>query len=413
MESLPAGTVLNERYRIERRIGLGGYGEVLAAKDLQTHLPVAIKILHNEASQNDPRAAARMRQEAGILMAINHPHIVRVLAIEDSPQGEFLVMERLDGETLTERLDKQGALEPFFVLTLTRQLLSALEFAHEKQVLHRDLKPDNILICYAPLSPTGEIAKLVDFGIAKAQAPLDEEEGEDDVTMVKTQIGSFVGTARYSAPEQLVGDPIGPQSDLFCLGLVIAEMLTNKRRIESDNFSEAMAQLIFPRPLDLSDCPEDWQPWLHKILEKSPSHRFESAREALEALAEEFGAAPIFAETLETTAPVVKASVIEAHGMPEAPERNLEEEDLTLDQAQTGQWRPLEVDYKALARPGASASPKQDKPISEPAMPMSIELPEQEQGEDTGTSWPWLIAAAIVTCLFVLLAMLLVRYLLL
>jgi serine/threonine-protein kinase len=176
--SLPVGTVLNGRYRIERRIGLGGYGEVLAAHDLQTHLPVAIKILHSEATRNDPRAAARMRQEAGILMAINHPHIVRVLSIEDSPQGEFLVMERLDGESLTERLDQQGALPSALVLNLTRQLLSALAFAHEKQILHRDLKPDNILICDAPLSESGEIgeiAKLVDFGIAKVQAPFDEE----------------------------------------------------------------------------------------------------------------------------------------------------------------------------------------------------------------------------------------------
>jgi eukaryotic-like serine/threonine-protein kinase len=399
---LKAGTVLNGRYHIERRLGQGGYGEVLAARDRETGLSVAIKILHSEAAQNDPRAAARMRQEAGILKGIEHPNIVRVLSIEDSPQGEFLVMERLHGETLKERLEKQGALSSSQALVLSRQLLGALALAHSRQVLHRDLKPDNILICYAPMSHTGEIAKLVDFGIAKAQAPVDEQSDEEEVTLVKTRVGSFVGTARYSAPEQFVGDPVGPQADLFCLGLVIAEMLTNKPRITSDNFSEAMAQVVIPRPFDVSDCPEDWRSWLSRMLEKSPSYRFETAREAIEALAEIFGPEPNFASTSETTAPL---------GLHKAPVSAMSLDDLALDQAATGQWRPLDFDYKTNL-PRRSSSPSNQAAALEGAdgsvdvRPASIKVGKK-------TSLPWIVAAAAVSIIFLVLAIVLVRYLVL
>ncbi|MFU8807055.1 MAG: serine/threonine-protein kinase [Bradymonadaceae bacterium] len=391
VESLPPGTVLNDRYRIERRIGLGGYGEVLAAQDLETGLPVAIKILHIEATQNDPRAAARMRQEAGILMAIDHPNIVRVLSIEASDHGEFLVMERLNGETLSVRLKKNGALESDLVLRTTRQLLSALELAHDQHILHRDLKPDNILLCHAPLSETGEIAKLVDFGIAKTQAPLDEKNSDDEVTIVKTRIGNFVGTARYSSPEQLVGDPVGPGADLFCLGLVIAEMLTNTPRVGSDNYGDAMAQLVFPKPLDLSDCPKEWQFWLQKMLEKSPTYRFQSAREALESLAEEFGPAPIVGSgTGETTSPI-KIEV--------GPY------DFSQEDAKTGKWAHLDLDYDALPR-----EPKTPPALAQTG-PRAEELPVLKRPRRTEFSWPWFFAISAVSCLFLLFLLLLVRYL--
>ncbi len=282
IDHLVAGAVLNGRYRIEHRLGLGGYGEVVAAHDLRDGRPVAIKILHNNATQNDPRALGRMRQEAEILRAIRHPNIVEIFDLGTCPEGEFLVMELLEGQSIAKFLVDEGPIQAQRALPLVHQMLSALAAAHAKQVLHRDIKPDNILLCAAS-SSSAERAKLLDFGIAKAHRSLNDE-SEDGVTMVKTRVGSFVGTPRYAAPEQAVGDPVGPESDLFSLGLVISEWLTGSPRITGERYGDVMAQLVKPSPFDLSDCPQRWQPWLERMLDKSPSRRFESAEQAIDAL---------------------------------------------------------------------------------------------------------------------------------
>ncbi|QDG50013.1 serine/threonine protein kinase [Persicimonas caeni] len=281
-ESLAAGDVLNERYRIVEELGSGGYGQVLAAEDLQEGRRVAIKILRADAGSRDPAAMARMRQEAEILEAIDHPNIVEIYDVDEADAGEFMVMELLEGHSIDALLETEGAADPERVRPLVKQLLDALSAAHRKQVLHRDLKPENIILVPAPDEPGGERAKLLDFGIAKASEILDDDPDEG-ITLVKTRGGGFVGTPRYCAPEIAVGDPAGPSADMFSLGLVMAEWLTGKPRIEAEKQNRVLSILIQPTPLDVSDCPQAWQPWLSRMIAKDPDQRYPSAQEALDA----------------------------------------------------------------------------------------------------------------------------------
>lgn len=279
---LVSGETLNGRYRVEHLIGQGGYGEVVAAYDLREKRAVALKILHNDVRQSDPNALARMRQEAEILRSIQHRNIVTIYSIEDYEEGAFLVMELVKGRSIAQMLAEHGPISAERALPLVHQILSALKLAHDKQILHRDIKPENILLCDAK-DGEPEYIKLVDFGIAKALAPLSSRDGET-VTLVKTRVGDVIGTPRYAAPEQVVGDPTGPSADLFSVGLVIAEWLTGTARIKSGNYGAVMAQLVVPTPFDVSDCPPAWQAWLLGMMDKTPNGRFRSAEQALKEL---------------------------------------------------------------------------------------------------------------------------------
>lgn len=313
---LTPGEMLVDRYRITERLGSGGYGQVLAAHDQQADRPVAIKILQPDAASRDPAALARMRQEAEILGAIDHPNVVQIFDVGQSDHGEFIVMELLQGPSIAELLDQEGPADAARAQPIARQLLSALASAHQKQVLHRDLKPDNILLIDHGVSPDteqtgGEQAKLLDFGIAKAQALLDDDPDEG-ITLVKTRAGGFVGTPRYCSPEVAVGDPAGPSSDLFSLGLVLSEWLTGSPLIEAKTQTAVLAVLIRPEPLDVSECPTAWQPWLSRMLAKTPEQRYQSAAEALdsfEVLIEGHGDGSEMAATVEQPSPIAASDL--------------------------------------------------------------------------------------------------------
>ncbi len=276
---LAPGVVLCDRFRLDRVIASGGYGDVWSAFDLENDdRRVATKILRNDAGNNDPSAIARMRMEAEILERLRHPNIVQVFGFFESPYGHFIAMELLDGMAIDQAIQTDGPATHERVLVCTRQILSALEAAHEQDVLHRDIKPENILLTR---SPGGlEVAKLLDFGIAKARK-VDDESG---ATLVQTRAGGFMGTPRYVAPEQAVGDPIGPPSDLFALGLVVAEWLTGRVRLDGERHADVMQKLLDGSPIELSDCPPRWQMWLQNCLYKMPDRRFQSARDAVNAL---------------------------------------------------------------------------------------------------------------------------------
>jgi serine/threonine-protein kinase len=271
-----AGTVLNDRYKLVRCVASGGYGDVWSSEDLSEGRRVAVKILRNDAGNNDPSALARMRQEAEILTAFDHPNIVRVFSFQNSPFGYFLVMEFLEGLAIDQVLLRDGPGEPEVIIPVVGQLLSALHLAHSKQILHRDIKPENII-----LEPTdrGYQPKLLDFGIAKAMKLLSDS--DSGVTLVQTRSGGFIGTPKYSPPEQAVGDPIGPNVDLYSLGLVLAEWLTGTPRITAERHGDVMSQLLNGESFDVSDCPYPWQAWLSRMIAKSPSERYESAMQAM------------------------------------------------------------------------------------------------------------------------------------
>jgi len=275
------GDVLEDRYEIYERIARGAFGEVHAARDCRDGSDVALKVLRTGSEHRDPKAVARMRQEAEILRALDHPNLVGVHDVAEVDGRECLVMELLEGRSLREVIDAGEMVAPDRARPVVRQILSALMAMHERGVQHRDLKPDNIILLDA-LAASGEpTAKLVDFGIAKARDFLDQDHEQ---TLVQTQDDEFVGTPKYSAPEQAVGDPIDDSSDLFSVGLVVAEWFTGEPRIDASAQRGVVSVLIQPEPLDVSDCPEDWQPWLEKMMSKTPEDRYRSSREALEAL---------------------------------------------------------------------------------------------------------------------------------
>lgn len=425
--SLSPGALLAGRYAIEERLGAGGYGEVYAARDSHGPRQVALKILHHEASANDPRAADRMRQEAQFLRAIDHPHIVQVFDVgQDEVYGEFMVMERVEGQGLDELIAVRGTLSSERVLRIGTQLLSALDAAHTVGILHRDLKPENILI--AQNAAGDDHLKLVDFGIAKGSNILNGEPDEG-VTLVKTRVNSFVGTSRYAAPEMVVGDPLEPSADIFCVGLVLYEALTGRALVKGSTRNELMHALVFPRPFDLSAAPAEWLPWLNKALEKSPSRRFQRCGEALDELATAFGALDgmLPDEASITLEPALELAADDLLTLSrEAPAATLFSDDLLsatfpratsaepgdspmpratplppeLDPeeiAETSQWKSLDIDYAALAQRRQSArTPRSAGPPSHSGPPTEPAPPEQSFGAMT------FLSVALLTFLIVL-----------
>jgi|GEM_PF-4639092 serine/threonine protein kinase len=285
------GDTLAKRYKLTRKLGAGGYSTVFAATDAQEQRDVAIKILKTDGAHNDPSALGRLRQEALLLRSIRHPNVLRIFDFERHGDIAFLVMEMLDGHSLARIIATEGPAPSERVLPVVKQLLSALNAAHQNKILHRDIKPENILLCApGPKSKQGlrEVAKLVDFGLAKSYAPWDDETDKEElqITLVKTKAGGFLGTPRYTPPEQAVGDPVGPYTDLFSLGLVIAEWLTGELRLKGDTHAELMRNLVGPDPVYVGDCPQAWRGWLRRMLDKNPENRIQNASQAMNQLQE-------------------------------------------------------------------------------------------------------------------------------
>src|SRR3954464_14555573 len=211
--STGAQQVLSGRYEIHRKIARGGMAEVFLARDRSLDRPVAVKVLFPEFAV-DPSFVERFRREAQSAANLSHPNIVGVYDWGESGGTYFIVMEYVDGRSLSQVLRDEGALSPDRAADITTDIASALGFAHRNGVVHRDVKPGNVLI-----SPSGQV-KVADFGIARAL----NANAEDNLT----QAGSVMGTATYFAPEQAQGLPLDPRSDLYSLGVVIYEMVTGR-----------------------------------------------------------------------------------------------------------------------------------------------------------------------------------------
>ena len=212
------GTLIAGRYRLDAVIGRGGMSTVYRAFDTVLERPVAIKLMHREIA-TDSDQLERFRREARAVAQLNHPHVVSVIDAGEEPLGEdgerggvgtpYIVLEYVDGETLKSMIRRDGPLEIPQALAYAIEIARALGAAHERQIVHRDVKPQNILI-----DPEGG-AKITDFGIARSLT-------EEGLTMA----GRVLGTTDYVSPEQALGQPVTPQSDLYSLGIVLYEMLT-------------------------------------------------------------------------------------------------------------------------------------------------------------------------------------------
>jgi len=211
-----SGQIIDGRYRIEGLIGVGGMGSVYRATRILIGDEVAIKILHSERVA-DPNTAQRFRREAQAAARLKHPNAVSIYDFGVSSEGlQYLVMELIEGQSLREVMNTRGTLEPTFCAEIISQVCAALDEAHRQQIVHRDIKPDNIIL---NSTSAGLRVKVLDFGIAKLR---------DDAASHLTQTGSVMGTPHYMSPEQCLGEELDARADIYSVGIVLYEMLCGR-----------------------------------------------------------------------------------------------------------------------------------------------------------------------------------------
>jgi len=258
--ALTSGSKLGP-YEIVAPLGAGGMGEVYRARDPRLGREVAVKILP-EAFSQDPARLARFDREARALAALNHPGIAGIYGIEESDSGRFLVLELVEGATLAALLSR-GPLSLEEALSVCRQIAEALDVAHEKGLIHRDLKPGNVMV-----TPEEKV-KLLDFGLANGTegGPLEWERGSPTISVVPTSEGLILGTAAYMSPEQARGQPLDKRTDVWSFGCVLYETLTGHRAFEGDTGSDTLAAVLEREP-DWDELPEATPPAVRTLLRR-------------------------------------------------------------------------------------------------------------------------------------------------
>lgn len=268
---LQPGTILNHRYRLIESIGEGGMATVYRALDTRLGRPVAIKVLHPEYVRDQP-FVQRFQQEAEFAASLGaHPNVVAIYDIGDDGPLRYIVMELIAGRNLKDLIRERAPFPVAEAFAIGAQVASALDFAHKRGLVHRDVKPQNILI-----TPEG-VAKVTDFGIARSVS-----------ASQLTRTGMVIGTAHYFSPEQAQGKPVEPQSDIYSLGIVLYEMLTAHLPFDADNpVAIAMQHLHSepPSPWDFNpDLPARAVGVVMRALEKDPARRYRDAAEFAAAL---------------------------------------------------------------------------------------------------------------------------------
>src|SRR6202163_1014723 len=261
-------------YEILAQIGAGGMGEVYRARDTRLDRIVAIKVLPAHLADRS-ELRERFEREARTIASLNHPHICTLFDIGQQDGIDYLVMEYLDGETLSQRLPK-GSLPLEQVLQFAIEIADALDKAHRKGVTHRDLKPGNIMLTKAG-------TKLLDFGLAKLRqdaapvTPLSELPTANDPL---TAQGTIVGTLQYMAPEQLEGKEVDARTDIFAFGTVVYEMATGKRAFEGKSQASVISAIMSSDPPPMSSLQPMTPPALDRIvkkcLAKEPDQRWQA-----------------------------------------------------------------------------------------------------------------------------------------
>jgi serine/threonine protein kinase/Tol biopolymer transport system component len=269
--TLPTGAKLGP-YQIQSPLGAGGMGEVYRARDTRLERTVAVKILPAQFS-SDPVRKQRFEREAKTISSLNHPHICVLYDVGHQDGMDYLVMECVEGETLARRLEK-GPLPLDQVLRYGAQIADGLDKAHRSGVVHRDLKPGNIM-----LTATG--AKLLDFGLAKPAAPPVSAATLTAVQAPMTEEGTIVGTFQYMSPEQVEGKEVDGRSDIFSLGAVLYEMVTGKRAFEGKSQLSVASAILEKEPAPISTVKPMTPPALdhavRKCLAKLSDDRWQSA----------------------------------------------------------------------------------------------------------------------------------------
>jgi serine/threonine-protein kinase len=288
------GRIVDSRFELQQFLGSGAVGSVYRAKDRTNGQPVAVKVWN--ASGLDEQTLGRFRREALALTTLRHPNIVGVSAWGMLDELPYVAMEYLEGDTLEGLLSSRQPLDTELVLDIARQMLSALAYAHGLGVVHRDLKPDNVLVMRQAPERSERLSlrvsetsarpiKLLDFGLAKFLSP-----EADPVKGALTMLGMVMGTPLYMAPEQAAGRAIDARVDVYAAGCVVFEMLSGQPPYLGESNGEILRQhMIAPVP-KLADLRRDvvvlpaLQEFLDKALAKSPDDRFTDAGQMLEGL---------------------------------------------------------------------------------------------------------------------------------
>jgi serine/threonine protein kinase len=274
-------------YRLIEKIGAGGMGEVWKAEDTRLGRTVAIKILP-QAVAADGQSIARMKREARTAAQLYHPNIATIHAFEEAEGRIFIVMELIPGEPLTS-LMRRGPIPEADVCRIARNVADALAEAHDKGVVHRDIKPDNIIV-------NGPRVKVLDFGIAKHVES--QSSDPNDPTTVLTQQGMIVGTVYYMSPEQALGKPVDARTDLFSLGVVMYQAVAGRLPFQGETTTDTITRIIRDEAPVPQHVSRGLASIIHRCLRKNREDRFASARELADALEMQLAVAP--------TAPLTK-----------------------------------------------------------------------------------------------------------
>ena len=274
--TLTAGTKLG-RYEIRSQLGAGGMGEVYLAQDTKLDRKVALKILPQEFAEDKDRMS-RFVREAKSASALNHPNIITIHEIGEIKGTHFIATEYIEGETLQTRLKGQS-LSLKSTLQIALQVTSALDAAHRAGIVHRDIKPDNVMVRH------DGIVKVLDFGLVKLSATDSSEvdrEGETKM-QVKTRVGMIMGTVAYMSPEQARGQETDARTDIWSFGCVLYEMLTRQQPFQGETMTDVLANIIHREPASIlahrKDTPAELERIIAKTVCKNKNERYQSAKE--------------------------------------------------------------------------------------------------------------------------------------
>ena len=279
------GTVLAGRYRIDKLLGTGGMGAVYRAEHVHMKKAVAVKVLHREMTLF-PEVVARFEREAVVAARIAHPNVAAATDFGRLDDGAFyLVLEFVEGRSLGKLIEELGRVPEERALRITRQIAAALAAAHKAEVVHRDLKPDNVML--VAKEDGQDFVKVLDFGIAKIKL----EEASDQPAL--TQAGTVFGTPEYMSPEQARGDLVDARADLYTLGMMLYEMLAGQSPFKDDDLVVILTRHLTmdppPLPADVSQGANDLA---MQLLKKSPADRLQTADQVIERLDVLLGVSP-------------------------------------------------------------------------------------------------------------------------
>ncbi len=336
---------LSGRYDLGDRLGSGGMSNVYRATDLTLERTVAVKILAEHLS-DDERFVARFRREALAVAKLIHPNIVQVYDTGIDEGRHYIVMEYVEGRSGAQILQRQGPVDAEAAAEAGIQACAGLDYAHRRGIIHRDVKPGNLMVVGGPVGGGPMTVKLTDFGIARALAQ----------TRI-TQVGSVVGTAAYLAPEQVRGEEATPATDVYALGVVLYQFLTGRLPYEGSTLAELAVRQQNERPLPPStyneEVPETLGGAVLRALEGDPARRYASADELA-------GGLQLGLQGEDVTLPLEE-------GTAATSVLGGEETTRRLDQTERTEWRPASPSRRPVARAPQQASAP--PPVAHPPAP--------------------------------------------